>query len=54
MLDGITGIDALAGLNVDRPTAAGLYAGYRRSVMMIGVKGAAWAVRYYWIRDKIW
>lgn len=37
MLDGITGIDALAGLKVaDRPTA-GLYEGYRRSVMVDGL-----------------
>jgi hypothetical protein len=37
MLDGITGMDALAGLKVDdRPTAAGLYAGYRRSAMVGG------------------
>lgn len=37
MLDGITGIEALAGLKVaERPTAAGLYAGYRRSAMVVG------------------
>ena len=39
MLDGITGMDALAGLKVaDRPTAAGLYAGYRRSAMVVRIE----------------